>query len=530
MLVQRIIATATGLVAAVGVTWAEASSPVSIRMELAGTYSTGVFDEGAAEIPAYAPSFKRLFVVNGAINGIDVLDISDPNDPHPVPGLSPIRLADYGSPNSVAVKNGIVAVAVEAPTVTDPGTVRFYRPDGTFLNAVTVGALPDMLLFSKDGKTVLVANEGEPDGGLDPEGSISIIDLSKGVRRATATTAGFSAFNAMRAELQAKGVRFPDPAATVAQDVEPEYVALSPDGRKAWVTLQENNALAVVDVTAGAVTDIIPLGTKNHSRVGSGLDASDEDGRINIRPWPVRGMYMPDAIVAFEAEGRTWLITANEGDDRGETARVADLPLDPEKFPQASTQQLENNLGRLTVSQVDGDTDGDGDFDKLFAYGARSFSIWSGNGKLVHDSGDLIEKLTARAFPDDFNPDNSENDSFDLRSDNKGPEPEGVAVGAIDGRTYAFVGLERIGGVMSFDVTNPRSPRFVQYVNNRNFAGDPASGTAGDLGPEGLLFIPSWLAPTGVPLLVVANEVSGTTSLYFLRRGAACSPLDPRCG
>jgi hypothetical protein len=208
---------------------------------------------------------------------------------------------------------------------------------------------------------------------------------------------------------------------------------------------------------------------------------------------------------------------------------VSSLTLDPAVFPDAATLQENENLGRLTVSTIDGNTDGDDEYEALYSYGARSFSIWSADGTLVHDSGNLIEKLTARAFPADFNADNSENGSFDERSDNKGPEPEGVAVASIAGRTYAFIGLERIGGVMSFDVTNPRAPRFVQYVNDRNFGGDPETGTAGDLGPEGLLFIPAHLAPTGVPLLVVANEVSGTTSLYFLRRGFACSPLDPRC-
>jgi len=495
-----------------------AAEAAPIRLEVAGTYATGIFDEGAAEIPAYSAAAKRLFVVNGADETIDVLDLSDPANPTKLTTAAlPIALKDYGSPNSVAVHGNLVAVAVEAPVVTDPGSVRFYDVNGSFLGAVTVGALPDMLIFTRDGSRVLVANEAEPRGDVNPEGSISIIDLSKGVAAATVKTAGFTQFNGDKAALQKRGVRFIDPAGTVAQEIEPEYIAVSADGRTAWATLQENNALAIINVPAARVKQIVPLGTKNHALPRNALDASDKDDRINIANWPVRGMYMPDAIVAFQARGLTWLITANEGDDRGETARVKSLDLDPAVFPDAATLQQDENLGRLTVSTIDGDPDGDGVYSALYAYGARSFSIRASSGKLVYDSGNRLEKVTAGALPSDFNSDNAENDSFDSRSDNKGPEPEGVTIGELNGRVYAFVGLERIGGIAVFDVTNPNGPFFVQYVNNRDFAGDPEAGTAGDLGPEGLIFIPAAESPTGIPLLVVANEVSGSTTVYYVK-------------
>ena len=200
--------------------------------------------------------------------------------------------------------------------MTDPGSVRFYDLEGNFRGAVTVGSLPDMLTFTKDGKRVLVANEAEPRGDVNPEGSISIIDISRGIVSATVKTAGFARFNGRKAQLQADGVRFIDADATVAQEIEPEYIAVADDGHCAWVTLQENNALALVDVVAGRVRDIVPLGTKNHAQPRNAFDASDDDGRINIATWPVRGMYMPDTIAAFTVGGRTWLITANEGDDR----------------------------------------------------------------------------------------------------------------------------------------------------------------------------------------------------------------------
>lgn len=216
---------------------------------------------------------------------------------------------------------------------------------------------------------------------------------------------------------------------------------------------------------------------------------------------------------------RTYLVTANEGDSRdysgfSEEERVADVVLDPTVFPDAADLQKEENLGRLKITNTMGDTDGDGDYDKLFSYGARSFSIWTDDGHLIYDSGSEIEEITAQFYPADFNSNDEENNSFDDRSDDKGPEPEGVAIAVLKGRTYAFIGLERIGGIMTFDVTNPYKPEFMDYVNTRDFSGDPENDTAGDLAPEGLKFIPAWLSPSHRPLLLAAYEVSGSVGIF----------------
>jgi hypothetical protein len=231
-------------------------------------------------------------------------------------------------------------------------------------------------------------------------------------------------------------------------------------------------------------------------------------------------MYQPDGIAAYAVGGFNFLVTANEGDARdyagfSEVTRVADLKLDhrdirPDEWVKL---QKEENLGRLSTTVAPGFTDGDKRVDAIFAYGARSFSIWNADGNLVWDSGDQFELITAMTLPDWFNASN-DNNSFDNRSDDKGPEPEGVTLGVIDGATYAFVGLERIGGIMIYDVSNPTAPVFQDYVNNRDFTADPESPEAGDLGPEGLVFIPGGDSPNGEPLLVVANEVSGSTTIY----------------
>jgi YVTN family beta-propeller protein len=486
----------------------------TIQLTEIGRYTTGVFNQGAAEISAYDATSQRLFVVNAQAATIDILDLSDPTSPTQI---SQIAVGSFGAvANSVAVKNGIIAVAVEAVDKTNPGKVVFYDTNGTYLADVQVGALPDMLTFTPDGSKVLVANEGEP-GTVDPEGSVSIIDLSGGVNNLTqadVATANFSSFNGLEAQLRADGVRI-FPGKTAAQDFEPEYIAIAADGQTAYVTLQENNTVAVIDIASATVTALQPLGLKDHSQVGNGLDASDRDNAININPWPVFGMYMPDAIATFSANGQTYYVTANEGDDRGENNSVKNLTLDPTAFPDAATLKLDPNLGRLNVSTIDGDTDGDGDYDKLYAYGTRSFSVWDSQGNLVYDSGDDFEQMTAQLFAANFNASN-DNNTFDNRSDNKGPEPEGVVVGQVGDRTYGFIGLERIGGVMVYDITNPSSPQFVQYLNNRDFSQNVQLPTAGDLGPEGLTFITAADSPIGLPLLVVTNEISGSTTTYAI--------------
>jgi 2',3'-cyclic-nucleotide 2'-phosphodiesterase (5'-nucleotidase family) len=886
-----------------------------------------VFDGGAAEIVAHDSQTQRLFVVNGAANTIDVIDVGDPAAKQLLFQIDLGADLGAGSVNSVAVRSGLVAVAYEADPVTSPGKVGFYTTDGVFQGSLPVGALPDMLIFTPDVSKILVANEGEPAGGIDPPGSVSIIDLAT----ATVATVGFDRFNGRENELRAEGVRI-FPGNTAAADLEPEYIAVA--GAKAYVTLQEANAIAVVDIAQATVDGLLPLGVKNHAsgqlaldafpftglpplgttpagqtillggfsglwfegttpdgqlrfltipdrgpngeptdvdgdgsaerpfalpeyqarivpftvdpatrqvtidsagtiplfradgttpisgrpniaapvdeepvdlngnpialdpfgadlegiahaadgtfwmvdeyrpaiyhfsaagvlidrfvpagtaalaggqagdfgdetlpadyatrrvnrgfeavaldadndivyafiqsplanpntatsnasdmirvlgvnandgtpvaeyvyllerpevrpegavdKIGdavyagdghffvierdsstdpgakkfifeidiskatnliasppaldpgqtleqltaetlaakgvlpvtkikvanlpslgylagdkaeglallddgrlavlndndfgllaeqiqgdgsapldpdpvpvtlgliafgqdNGFDASDRDNAITIVNHPVYGLFQPDAIAAYQAKGQTFLVTANEGDTRDENARVASLILDTDAFANAADLQQNGNLGRLNVSTIDGDADGDGAYEALFSYGARSFSIWDAYGNLVFDSGDDFEQVIKAELPQEaFNATNNGQPSFDNRSDDKGPEPEAVTIGTVSGQTFAFIGLERVGGVMVYNITDPHQARFVGYSNNRDFTvafdgnSPPATiAAAGDLGPEGLVFIPESQSPTGAPLLVAANEISGTTT------------------
>ena len=499
-----------------------------INVRPIGTYASGLFDESAAEIVAHDPNTQRLYVVNANSGNIDVLDINNPANPT---HLFQIDTTPYGDgANSVAVHEGIVAVAVQADPEQAPGAAVFFNTDGEFLSVVTVGALPDMLTFTPNGQYVLVANEGQPDGYCltddagDPEGSISVISLMNGAATLTQADVRTADFGNFTQDNIHPDIRIFGPGASVAQDLEPEYIAVDPDSNSAWVVLQENNAIAVLDITTATITDIFPLGYKNYAE-GGGLDPSDRDGGINIANWPVSGMYQPDAIATFQSAGETFIISVNEGDARdyecfSEEGRVDDLTLDPTVFEDPARLQEAENLGRLKTTTATGDADGDGQHETIFNYGARSFSIWSADGHLVFDSGSDFEQRTSELIPEDFNSTNDENDSFDNRSDDKGPEPEGVAIGHINDRIYAFIGFERVGGIIIYDVTDPSQPEFVQYVNNRDFAGDAEAGTAGDLGPEGILFISATDSPIGYPLLVTGNEVSGTTTIFSITDSA----------
>ncbi|MBV7269506.1 choice-of-anchor I family protein [Winogradskyella luteola] len=479
---------------------------------------------GTAEITTYDAASQRLFVTND--ESIEVLDFSDPSSISPIATIG--LPANTDGVQSVAVSDGLLAVAIAADPSTDPGFVMFSDIDGNNQVIVTVGALPDMITFTPDGTKLVSANEGEPNGDytIDPEGSISVIDVTgglAGIDQSDVINISFNAFDSQETTLLAEGVRIFGPGATVSEDLEPEYIAVSDDSQIAYVALQENNAMAIVDLSTNMVTDVVAFGLKDHSQIENSLDTSDETDFIFDATWPIYGMYMPDGIDYFNIGGQSYIITANEGDARdyngyAEERKLgdSDYVLDPSVFGDADILALETNLGDINVTIASGNTDTDPEFEEIHVYGGRSFSIFEADtGNLVSDSGNDFEVITAAdaTYGAIFNASNS-NNSFKNRSDNKGPEPEAVIVEEIDGSYYAFVLLERIGGVMIYDVTIPSAPVFIQYLNNRgSVAGDPESG---DLGPEGIVFVSEDDSPTGTALIIVSNEVSATLTIYSL--------------
>ncbi|WP_215608268.1 choice-of-anchor I family protein [Leptothoe spongobia] len=460
--------------------------------------------EGGAEISAFDADSANLFVTTG--DTIEIFNLSNPSTPTFVSSIdltksSNIGGFESGSVNSVAFSNGVLVAAIEADVAQDNGIVAFFDAQGNFQQKFEVGALPDMVTFTPNGDKVLVANEGEPsdDYTVDPVGSVSIINIANN----TVKTVGFD-----NVPIDPE-VRIFGSGASPSEDLEPEFITVSADGSTAYVTLQENNAIGILDLYTERFTEVKSLGFKDHSIIGNNFDASNEDGGINIQTRPVLGMYQPDAISSYTVNGDTYLVTANEGDARdyegfSEEERVKDLVLDPFAYPNAAALQRENNLGRLKTTSALGDTDGDGDIDQIYSYGARSFSIWDAAGNLVFDSGDDFEQIIANNFPELFNINGGEVNELDDRSDDKGPEAEGVALGVFRGHTLAFIGLERTGGVMVYDISNPAAPTFVTYEPN----------FSSDYSPEGLLYIDADNSPIGAPLLVVTNEVSKTFAVY----------------
>ena len=645
-----------------------------------------------SEISAYDEINERVYSTNSNDLGILVSSFANTNQ---LDSIHFIDLSSYGEPTSVAVYNGVIAVSIPDAVVQNAGQVVFFDDTYAFVNAVTVGVLPDMLTFTPDGSKVVVANEGEPndDYTIDPEGSVSIIDVSGGAASATVTQVSLAGltpgdvqgarifgqqpgpastdlffseycegssnnkyieiYNGTGASIDLSnyslsscsngcdnagefdfpdnvtftagtmladgdsyviyhpsasadiiaegdqsfsflsngndyfaltqagatasvytiideiGVMGPDPgngwdvagitdatenytlvrkpqiidgntdfsagagtssidsewrvypqdslysigshtmtstiASTIAEDLEPEFVAINDNSATAYVVCQENNAILVIDLQTATISDVIALGYKDYSLAENAIDASDDDGQIGnfVQYDNLYGTYMPDAIEVITVGGTEYIITANEGDSRdydgfSEEVRVRDLDLDPTAFPNAAVLQQDENLGRLKVTSAFGDTDDDGDYDELYSYGARSFTIWDMSGNIVYDNGNEFGELLAERFEGNY---------ADNRDDDKGSEPESITVGQVGSQTFAFIGLERSAGVMVYDITDPANASYVHYFNKNEI----------DESPEGLIFIEGANSPDGNSYLVSTNEpddLNGSVSIY----------------
>lgn len=481
-----------------------------------------------AEVVAHDAARGLLYVLGG--QGVDALDASTgalvfsvPKSAIQVPGGG--ASAALGNGNSVAISGDTLAIAVDGPAAGQPGVVAAFTVSGTPGNytatwraTAEVGVVPDMITFTPDGTRLLAAIEAEPTQGytVDAQGGVAIIDVASW----TSTFYNFAGFDT--AALQAAGVKIANGfgaanTATALTDLEPEYITVV--GNTAYVTIQEANAIGVFNLTPGAEgwVSILPLGLSNHSLAGNGIDTSDRDGGANIRQVPLSGMYQPDAIASFQQDGVTYLVTANEGDAReyggafNEAVRISALvpasgstppsgmpALDAALLAQVQSRRGDADLGRLEVSRWAGDTDGDGDLDRLQVFGSRSFSIWEVGGTesaptitQVWNSGQMIDQIIASQAPALYD---------DGRSDNKGAEPEQITLGTVGGELYAFVGLERANANIAFRINGPTDVEFAGLLRQ-----------PGDVAPETSAFIP---ASGGTPArLAVANEVSTTTTV-----------------
>jgi DNA-binding beta-propeller fold protein YncE len=562
----------------------ESEAAGTLSLSLIDTYASGNdFDTSSAEIVSYDSCSDRLYVVNSEDATIDVLSLAATNSAPSKESTIDLAAAataagvEIGAANSVSAKQGLVAVAIEAATKQDAGLIALYRSDTlALIGTYTAGALPDMVALTDDARYILTANEGEPsaDYSNDPEGSVTVVDLKEGFDAANAVVnqVSFAEFNtdAARAAEMPMDVRLAGPAGTsVAQDLEPEYIALNTAGDTAWVALQENNALAIIDIESASVTAFKGLGLKSwNAASGNELDASNKDaGTGEFASYEqLVGLYMPDTLASVDIDGTTYILSANEGDGREyiyettqEACDNASHTWDGDDFAPGGDNEdataytteeddcisfIDEARGGDIVDLVDAahplkaalddndqlkrikvitDAASYAAGDDIVTFGARSFSIWSEAGDLVYDSGDVIAKQVYAVEPDHFNSTNDEGNSGDNRSDDKGTEPEAIETAKIGERYFAFVGLERQGGVMVFDITDPAAPVFQSYLNNRDFTegvcteldgdecdNDTYNTAAGDLGPESI----DYFTRGGAHYIAVGNEVSGTTSVF----------------
>lgn len=518
-------------------------------------YSAGQYnvDGGVMEIVAYNQATEWAYAINGQSGKLAAIPLAGLTAGAHVEELTGTEIDvkalveaedgtfQYGDMTSVAISpdSTTLAAALQAQDSNDAGRVALFtcEEDGslTLEALVETGAQPDMVTFAGDG-VVLTADEGEPREGYgeniaDPKGSVTVVD----VEAQESTVVDFSAFDSQRDQLAEDGIVLKKGSAP-SVDLEPEYIAVS--GGKAYVTLQENNAIAVLDIESQAFEGVYSAGFEDHSTTAIDLDKKD-DAYDPQTYESLLGIRMPDGIAAFTVEGTTYLVTANEGDARewgDEDQGTFYLSEDERDFGEegvtsptgAITAENSGLEGKVVFFKTE---DFDGlDPEKDYVFGGRSFTVFQAteNGlEEVFTSGDDFEALTAQYVPEYFNASN-DNAVLDDRSGKKGPEAESVTVGTVDGKTYAFVALERTGGVMVYDVTDPEAITFVNYVNTRDF-GTTVEGseeyedgeldkwvTGGDVAPEGLLFLDAASSPNGEPLLLAACEVSGTVAVYQL--------------
>jgi hypothetical protein len=522
-----------------------------------GTYRADGFDASAAEVVAFDASTQRIFTINGAMRRVDVLDAADPR------ALRIVGCLDLGGdPTSVvALGDGFAAVAYQPPAAGGidgkslPGLVAIIDPDAERVATVSVGIGVDAITVTPDGRRLLTADEAEIPTVFDgdpasiPVGSVSVIELPTDLSQLAQDDVTVVPLSQLDDVALDEHVRRSPRIPTFGQDAEPEFVVVSSDSSTAYVALQESSAIAVLDLDALRFTRVFGLPVVDHSLDGAHLAPSDRPsvpGRaldpsdpsipdaafadaVNTqrRAHRVVGMPMPDGIALLEQEGRSFILTAEEGDAREwgrnyeDVARVSQLGSRadrPPVCPGAYTAEELQVLARLTVSTLDGVT-AQGCIAQLHALGTRGMGIYDAEtGERVWHSGDDMERAGLATHPRFFNSNHREA-SWMTRSDDKGPEPEFVELGRVAGRTFAFVGLERTSGIVVYDVTDPTAPVRADHVVNRDFArqldraDDPL---VGDLGPEGLDFVPAQDSPTRRPLLVVGNEVSHTTTVWEL--------------
>ena len=500
--------------------------------------------EGSHEIATFHAGSKRVFATNGVKNAIDIYDISDVASPKKV---GSVALSSYGNDvTSVAAgKDVVVAVvnvsdkfsATGVPTTTN-GKIVVFDTNGKVLSSPDVlGVLPDSVTFAPNGTTALVAIEAQPvcakddpataakedtdySKASDPVGGVTVVDLSNPASPVL-RFAGFDQFSIF--EMRAKGIAVSSVVNNVSKDFEPEFVT-AVDNNYAYVTIQEANAIGKLNIGSATFESISRAFESKVSRVAR--DTSDRDAGAGPRTYTnVVGASQPDAIAGFTIGAGQYFVTANEGDAREYTClnddlRGSALKVDARRFPDWSILSGSAALGRAKVNPTIGDEDGDGDIDTIHLRGSNSMTMYR-NGIVIWDSAELLDQIQTKAFGV-TNINGSHSLSSDKstmnyvgqdRSDDKGSEPEGVAVGMVGNRRIAILGLERMTALAIFDITQPRNPVFQEWLQMLPTKATPAKDVK-HWSPEGIIFVPADKSPSGKALVITSYELSGSLSIH----------------
>lgn len=526
-------------------TTGEENGNASLDLTQEARYDAGMTnaDGGVMEIVDYNTVTGWAYAVNGQTGNLTAIAVKDMADSESVDLLDGNDIDvksiveancegfTYGDMTSVAVSaDGTkLAAAVQAEGYADNGRVAVFtcNADGTltFEQAYETGVQPDMVTFTSDDSRILTANEGEPregyaDGAVDPAGSVTVITVADG----TAVNVDFTAYdsNEERQKLVDAGIVMKKDTVP-SEDLEPEYIAAGND--TAYVTLQEANAIAVIDLDSLKVTGIYSAGYEDYSTTAVDIDKKDEAYNPAVYE-SLRGIRMPDGVALYNVDGVDYIVTANEGDSRewGDYLNEDERDFgDGQTSPSGKITAENSGLTGKVVFFDSSDYDGlDSGLDYVF--GGRSFTVFRADKSgltEIYDSGSDFEAKTAEYIPENFNCSNDDK-SLDDRSGKKGPESESITVGTVGERTYAFIGLERVGGVMVYDITDPAETVYVNYINSRDFSED----IAGDDSPEGLCFIPAADSADGNAYLLAACEVSGTVAAYELTANNSGNPDD----
>ncbi|SES81018.1 esterase-like activity of phytase family protein [Thorsellia anophelis] len=369
--------------------------------------------DGVAEIVTATPDGQYLFYTNAAKGTLHLVDVKNPASPISLPTL---QLTDSESqkvePTSVAISpDGQYAFVVirtgDDKAKASNGKLKIF--DISDINniklkdSVVVGSGPDSidLIGEADTLRAVIAIEDEE---TDEEGDATI----PGVRPGSIDVVYLGGLYSGKA-LYVETIELVDalkatPQVNYPEDPQPEFVSVNHNTAQVAVTLQENNAIALLDLSNPEKATLSKVFSTLTVKRDNNADLK-KDGEIHLKE-SFEGRREADAVTWISD---TIFAIANEGDTKK------------------------------------------GD-DGIYP-GARGFTLFDNNGNIIYET---FDKTEANAVIYGHYPDS--------RSAAKGVEIEGILSAEFDGQNYLFVGSERGSFVEVYQVGTNQELEFVQLL------------------------------------------------------------------